>query len=265
MITFESKLTVQMPANEITATGVAMIMKLLREENLPLPYPWLWVWIVERGEYSGTFPKRYGRWLHKTHQIKASVKVLEQLGNLARQHMAEAATHVIDFTYQIDWDAGDFGDGGSCYWGGREGAREMIYQNNGFAIRFYGDRYGKGRAWVAEIAADVYVVWNGYGLGGNSTLTAAMVLAYHLQVQYTQITLTNNGTSYDVLYINGGIGYAVGRWADIQDIDSHDLQWDVIHTYHCAECGEPLDEDDVYYGDDDQPYCSWCHSRLFDK
>lgn len=81
------------------------------------------------------------------HNIKISAELKAELGNLLSQ--SSFSTLTFDFTQDFDWNAGDFGDEGSCFFNGRRHARNRIKSANGFAIRFYhpDSGHGIGRAW----------------------------------------------------------------------------------------------------------------------
>lgn len=161
--------------------------------------------------------------------------------------------------------AGDFGDGGSCYWGGRDDARAMLADNGAWAIRFY-DAADKGyaRAWVYQADADLLIVWNGYGKPfANPTLTIARIVAAHFNRSYKKIDLSNNGTDTGTLYINSGIGYAIADADELERTHDFDFEWDDPHAHACSNCGDYVHEDSVYYGADDQPYCESCYNQTF--
>ncbi len=52
---------------------------------------------------------------------KLPAQALQAIGNLAEEYSTEPKEYYWDVAKSIDWDAGDFGDDGSCFWGCREG------------------------------------------------------------------------------------------------------------------------------------------------
>lgn len=222
-----------------------------------LPAGWDWTWVVTgRGEYVGTFPKRVGKWLYKENSLKAPATFLQELGNIARRHTEDNITYTYEFVNRFDWQAGDFGDRGSCYWGGHSGAREVMENEGGLAIRFYNDGKGFGRAWIAPIDENLYIVFNGYGFTHYPTLTIARVLAAHVGGSYKKIGLLNHGSSAGLLYINSDNGFIVGSPDAIAEYSEYDLQWGEGIT--CENCGDELYEDDMYHGVDGERYCEHC-------
>jgi hypothetical protein len=228
-------------------------------DRLPaLPDDWQWRWLVTTGEYRGTFPKRVRQYYWKAHGLKCPDIFIEAIGNLARDHSTEAITYYFEFVDQIDWQAGDFGDHSSCYWGEFIGARYMV-ENNAWAVCFYDSLdIGFGRAWFAKISDDQYIVFNGFGFNGNATLVIVRMLAAWLNLSYKYIALKNHGSTGSALWIDGGIGYVIGKKADIASIDRFDLGWEEIWVKSCNGCGDEVDDDDAYFDPDGYPYCSHC-------
>lgn len=274
---FYTKFTVAFPEGEISAEGQHEISQYIAQQDMlsgewkrlnpnfqgsylpALPNDWLWVWLIQRGEYAGTMPKRVSSYYWKKHGVKCPEQFLAQLGNIARAHSDESRTYHFEFVSRINWEAGDFGDDGSCFWGGHAGAKVMIEENGGMAIRFYDDAGdGYARAWVVEIEVDFLIVFNGYGL---TTLQIARVLAQFMGLSYQLIHLTNHPGHE--LYINSGKGYAVGRSDFISTIEEWNLGWDDVHAQVCYDCERTLGEDDYYRGADDEIYCQDCFYDRF--
>lgn len=229
--------------------------------SLPLlPEDWKYTWIVTgKAPYVGTFPKRISKFYYKNFGIKCPTEFLTNIGNIARTHSSEQKTYSFDFTNEFDWESGDFGDGGSCYFGGRSGARQMISEADGLAVRFF-DSNGNGlaRAWILP-HGNIHVFFNGYGM---QLVTIVRVIATWAGLSYVKVTVTNRGRSNDTLWINGDSGYVMGETSIIEDIQDVDFDLDDIHVDICENCGDPIHEDDVYWGID-QAYCEYCYYQLF--
>lgn len=268
--------------NSISSSGIQAIQDYIRQQEMSsaewqvlnpdckvgvltvLPTDWRWQWLVtdKTAGFVGTFPKRVRAYYYKTFQIKCPESFVAEIGNLARQHTGNGEQYTFDMVSRFDWNAGDFGDRGSCYWGSNWSARDMLSENNGRAIRFF-DESGKGygRAWFVEIDINLYIVWNGYGMKGDSTLKIARIFSLYLKLEYKEISLTNNYGS--TLYINGERGFVVGNADAIESIDEYDFDWYDPEIERCYNCGEAIHHDDVYYGADDMPYCESCYDSLF--
>jgi len=237
---------------------------------------------------AGKFPKRVQKYLRRK-GIKAAPEIVSEIGNIASRHVAQQSTYHVDFTQTIDWRAGQFGDGGSCYWGTNAGARDMLAENGAYAIRFYDDdERGIGRAWLAPYG-NSWIMFNSYGL---DLFTVARVMSHAFGWTYQRIRLENQGTATGVLYINSGRGIAIGPGIDdVCDNDCVDLEWqetgercencgcDCTDDYDmspngerlccdcfseayssCGYCGEACCHEDIHNCDDDW-YCESCAER----
>jgi len=235
------------PKGTITATGVREIFRLIYDQNVlegewaklnpdceggrylhTLPPDWAWVWVVQKSDsYRGKFPKRGAQYYKKVHNLKAPDSFIEEIGNIARAHSEEISVYHFDFVDRFDWQDGDFGDDGSCFWGSNATARDMLHDNGAHAIRFF-NKKGRGiaRAWVVPLEKEgVYFLFNGYGFPGNPTLTIAQAFARFTELRYQSVVLTNNGSEDDTLWINGGSGYFIGKATRIQELFHYDFGW----------------------------------------
>lgn len=217
-----------------------------------------WFWNVQRGDYRGTFPKRVSKWYKLNHGLNCPDTFLEKIGNIARQHSLDAYTYTFDFVNDFEWESGDFGDSGSCYWNDHSEARELLENNGCLAIRFFEDNHGFARAWFFP-AGDFYVIFNGYGM---TTLEIAKIFATWQLLDYKKIHLYNNRESAGLIYINGsGSGYVVGEQAKIVNISKYDFE---IYTPHsCERCGRDMGENG-YTTPNDEEWCSDCFYDLYD-
>lgn len=284
MITFNQHITLTENWGVISEAGELLIRRLIEAQDMAsdewktlnptytvkylpaLPNTWEWVWLLERGEYRGKFAKRVAQYYFKTFGIKCPASFIERIGMIARENMQDTATYRFEFTKKITWDAGDFGDRGSCYWWYQGAPLELMMDNDAFAVCFYDADFkqGVGRAWMYEVETGVYVLWNGTGLQGYATLTAARVVASHLKLSYSSVELENNGFTGGMIYINSGRGYFIGKQDAIENWDSYDFEWDEPYTDTCFECGHGLDEDNRYWGADDNTYCERHFYDYFD-
>ncbi|MBN1430460.1 MAG: hypothetical protein JXB07_18970 [Anaerolineae bacterium] len=265
------------PDGQISLAGISIINSFIASQRLQdpdwlaldkksnrrylpvLPTAWEWVWVIERGELTGTFPRRVARYYHKMHAIRCPQTFLQELGNLARRHSSERVTYRFQFVDSFDWEAGDFGDSGSCYWGGRSGARLMLASNDALAVCFFDEQdRGIARAWFVPVD-EKYIVFNGYGFPGDPTLTIARTISSFLGLSYKQIGLANYGSTTGTLYINSGIGYVLGQPDQIASINFYDFGWEDEHADSCHHCGQMLYDDEVYYGPGDLTFCESCY------
>lgn len=243
---------------QISDAGVIAILKLVQENYPPMPSDWDWTWLTREGK----LPKRIASHYFKTHSIKLPAELVAQIGNIARGNLVPGESYSFDFTAAIDWEEGDFGDDGSCYWGDRSAARDMLMDNGAIAIRFWENDFGMGRAWLFD-TGDFWVLWNGYGFDGDATLTIALVFSKFMNLTYKRIYLANRHTTSGTLYINSARGYVIGTAQKIENITRYDFDWEDYHG--CYNCGRAINQDDEYYGADGEIYCERCYYDRFDS
>ncbi len=135
---FRKQHTIKIDADVVSSEGMALVCEWIRNKySLELPGDFSPNWMLNQKGLSGTFPTRIKVFLKKNHAVKMAEQDISAIGNLARRHTVKAKDFIFDFTDAFDWEDGDFGDGGSCYWGGRRGARTMLADHNSLAIRFF--------------------------------------------------------------------------------------------------------------------------------
>lgn len=241
--------TLETPAGGITERGMTELESYLINNGFGcLPSDFEPVWCTKRG----TLPKRVQNHLFKTYKTKLTVEQISAIGNIAKAHTSEGKSYIMDFTKRINWQDGDFGDGGSCFWGDKHEAKSML-EENAYAVRAfrfrtlgvtdlkYHNLRGYARAWLAPIGEQRFIVFNGYG---ETALTFARLLSMLWKRTYKKISLTNNGDDGGTLWINGQ-NYVIGTHEQIQAITHHDLGWDEPQRRRqCGMCEEYFDEDD---------------------
>jgi len=276
--------TIDIPGNGINQTGIDLIQIALLEwgydeipENEPLPPSkseyWKWDWKVPgKGEYVGSLPKRIGKLLYQMQGVKIPPHLLSKLGNIGSQYSGKHCKYWFDIVNTIDWEKTDFGQPDTCcFWSCHAGAKEMIVENGGGAIRFfdpgseiladeapaYTPDYGFARAWLAPWRG-CWIVFNGYGL---ETLTVARILATHMgHAYYRRIHLTNLGSASGELWVNGpGAGFLIGPQEQVLQWESVDLKWEVIECAgtQCGGCGEHFNVADMRMAAG-EAWCSDC-------
>jgi hypothetical protein len=236
MFQLYTRYTLELPEGTISSTGIDLIGEFMESQNLEegewkaknpnrssrylpdLPEAWDYTWLLQTGDFKGTFPKRVANYYRKEYSIKCPESFIRELGNLARQHSGEKSVYHFDFTDTIDWEDGDFGDSGSCYWGIYESNRHALQEGGGLAIRFFNeDGDGYARAWLVQYGS-VYIVFNGYGFYNNPTLQIARVFAAFLNANYQNVDF------YSDVYVNSDTAFVVGKVADFRDRYHYDLR-----------------------------------------
>lgn len=196
----------------------------------------------------GALVKRLKTYMYKKHSIKVSATILEKIGAIVADNSIATKEYALDITENFEWNAGDFGDHGSCFFGGRTGIRQDMEEDGRFkSLRFFQrdflqkrkgtDKFhplyaGIGRSWIwttnitakvkanLSIKSGVYVVFNGYG---PSTQWQASFLSAYLGLPMKQVMLTNHGETCGGLYVNNGLGYIIGPDAIITNVSELDF------------------------------------------
>lgn len=141
---------------------------------------------------SNTRPaKRVSKWLHDQHQIEIQGYALSQLGSLIEDKSEMTGSYYFDFTRDLIWKAGDFGDSGSCFMNSSVRYLLMLQESQTFAVRFYnkledGAFKGKARAWVYPLDDNRIAVWNAKGSYGSSTINTVLSKYFDLPIQPSQ-------------------------------------------------------------------------------
>lgn len=236
MINYGQRIDIKLPGGHVPECARDAIFDFLRDNSLPSVPGWFdWrLKVGGKGEYVGSFAKRYAKYAWQAHNCKVPADLLGKLGSLVGERASRATRYSIDFTRDFNWRAGDFGDGGSCYWGCRAAARTALAQAGAFAIRTWDESTGSGRAWIVR-EGDFFVVFNGYG---PETSQFALILAHHLGLSYRKVSLTNNGEDGGLIWINGATGYVVGAEDRINGMSQWDLSIDCEFDL-CAYCNSP--------------------------
>lgn len=252
--TFGDIQTVSLAAGLISPEGQKVINHFLRGLGIPhLPEWWEWrTRVAGKGEYVGSFPKRVAKYYYQTIAFKISSNDLGTLGQIMNEHTSRENSYRLDFTRNFDWEAGDFGDKGSCFWNCHEDAKDSILDGDGFAVRFYEEGEGIGRAWIIPLDG-YHVVFNGYGL---STSDVAFILAQHWGQSYRRINLDNCGATDGLVYINGGVGFIVGPESVIHG--KHFVTLQLEGGSQCCNCAGMLDEDDMCFVEGVGEMCEEC-------
>lgn len=256
-IRFGELYTITTKPTKVTLQGQRAIHQRLMDffykmdlQNRILPDDWSWAWMVQEGEFRGKLPKRIASFFKKKYDVRLSLYTVSFIGNTARQYCHITETYTFDFTKCLDWMSGDFGDSGSCFWGAREPAREVLMLNGIIAVRFY--RHGKGfaRAWIA-VLDEVAIVFNAYGL---PCPTIAYVLSTLFNAPHPKkICINVVGDPDELIYLNGDT-HAVGLGTP----DQVTLKFDVPYK-HCLVCDEFIHIEEYMHGED---MCTECYDAL---
>jgi hypothetical protein len=208
------------PRNEI-------LMDLV--DKTEIVHPLEWIKYKDECEFTGKLPKRIASYLKKKTNLALSADAQSKIGNLFNEYNLNRGVYQFDFTDRLNWQRGEFGDHGSCFWDDRRYALDII-ASNGYAVRFYknsnGELKGHARAWVAPHfpRQGEITVFNAYGF---TLEKVAVILAKYFDAKFTTIELYNFGDADATLYINGAMGAVISKEDDLSKIAGKmfDLEW----------------------------------------
>lgn len=272
----------------VPSRDVAAIIKLLLKENFLQPHEsvddlyvkfskqkwsyFSWNWETKQHSLSGTLPKRLSKLFYEVKGMKMPPEMLTQIGNLAARSLLRADNLVVDFTRQLDWGNGDFGDDGSCYWGDHWMCRGTIEYAGGGAMRYYRHEVledeiakrqvniysGLGRAWMVPDVPEKgsAAFFNVYGRLSTSAFASLAIKTFKhvFGIEYDVVTDINFSTNTDNMYINGDECCVVFPAHQREDIDAilYDENGVFVDWYNAEERAL---SDGIYCPNDDDD--SW--------
>ena len=250
-----------------------------------------WEWSTSYG----TFPKRLAKRVKHVFGVTLDKDLVSKLGKVARENVTmHLSNHILLISDQIDWEDGDYGDSGSCFWGDRSAARDIILEAGGGSLRIHSpSNYPVARCLWLPHGGSV-VLFNAYARRGRSINleTFATVLSKAKEAKhYRKIGISHNDDCDGTLYLNGGSGFIVDS-EPVNHIDYVNFEFDFetcrwcerfIHSYEgvyegphgntlceecydearceCESCGEEMWKDDAiaYHG---EYLCSDCMNDI---
>lgn len=161
----------------------------------------------------------------------------------------------------VDWQSGDFGDSGSCYWVGREDARPAILNAGGGSLRIWDADSGQGigRAWYMTHNEGL-ILWNAYG--PYDLMIIGSFLEKQFNCESSSVNLHNHGETHGIVWINGGDGIYLTSPDCSHHPSTIDLKIDIRTRVRCANCGALEYTYDMTTDNNDHPYCESCASSL---
>lgn len=248
-----------------------------RNRIAKFPDDWAWVNVVtdkksEAGKYgTGKFAKRWRSYVQKQQGLNLPEKFIQDLGQVAGRYSDQSTGTVLRFVDEFDWNAGDFGDPHSCFWGGREEARVMLKDQGAWAVQLFtpesidaGEPKGFARMWVVRNFPQngIWTMFNGYGygLGEPSLVISRLVASLIGDNRFREIKLGNHDSDSGTLYINSGNGFVIGT--PKHDLEKYyDFEWPERAYATCCHCGENLQEEDDPFYHRDRHYCESCRNE----
>jgi len=257
------KINIPLKESEIDPKGLEEIEKILNKSGIFLNFSYLIErispdWVVSKGEFTGTFPKRFAK-ICKQWKITLDNRILGDIGNIARKYTLNRE-YFIEFSKNLNWTPGEFGDKNSCFFGIYKYQRTKIKLLGGYAMKVYDESQSPlGRAWVLpyDEKEKNFLVFNSYNTRNYNLIFFARLLAIYLGGIYEMITgnipniYTNNKHFYFIT--TEGVEFS---WAEL---------WRYIESnlIICPTCGESHPILDLKtYLNDTKLYCPSCGTTL---
>lgn len=213
----------------------------------------------------GRLLKRFSKFYKSFTGNILSNEVMGILGDCL-QTVSENSTKefFVDIVDKFDWCDGEFGKGGSCWWGQYRMSLPVFQDNGGWCIRFYDiNNSGIGRTWLYPVENGI-LGFNSYGVERNkvSKILKSIFLESGIDLFYTNCSIYNRHND-NIPYINSGTGFVlcqVGYSAQ----ESYDLDMEIPDGMECCrECGEMFSFDDGGGVVNGYSYCDICLSENF--
>jgi len=226
-----------------------------------------WEFITRKGKVG----KRILAHCHDREYNKPSDAIISKISQTIREYEIRNTEFRVDITSYFDWEDGEFGKGGSCWWGQENygHSRDTLSDAGGFGLRFYDRRNnGTGRTWILpHIEHNRIYLFNHYGDSNLKTSALILKALFPELLQNFIATHSHHFENYESIpYINDNRGTILHlRDDELEDyielgIDvNYDGKYYNQNASRCAHCRDVLDEDNTY-GDG---YCKSCFNDLF--
>lgn len=183
----------------------------VNQVKIEFPDDWDWQWVNNEGRLS----KRLVKFIAETYAIPVKLVSKQRYVSDMCERMADyrfpEKIFYVQFVNHFDWNPGSFADRGSCFWGDRHYAKNMMKDAGFYAMRFWdlderdGEPKIKGsaRAWIAPDYPErgCFVAFNYYG---SQRDIRYRLVAEKFGMEWVCVdSVSNNGTTCDTLYLNG--------------------------------------------------------------
>ena len=185
---------------------------------------------------------------------------------------------MLSLTEEIFWHDGNFGKDGSCWWHGYRESREVFIDNGGLGLLWHDslDAYnGIGRCWILPVDEyfsnkgnkPILALFNQYGQDNSGIPirieeTARVINSLIPDTDNIPAALYNDDDD-EIPYINGNAAIMIKpKDLDLKHYDIH-VQMGNCHTVECTECGYDIEEDEIYYNNNNEPYCEECYNENY--
>lgn len=225
-----------------------------------LPDNWKWsrnhIPSDKRNPIRGFFTKRVEQYYRTYYGFKnLPPSFLEQIGVLVDRYVSLQSKFIIRLSANLDWEAGDYGDGTSCFWKSKKIAKDYLEYIGAFAIQTFdiaNELRGVGRCWCIPDFPEkgTYTLFNGYGYQDDSLRVISKVFSKLLDMEQKKVKLYNNGSATGDFWINSSTGSVVGSvesMLKIQEGSTVDFKFKLNSVGICAISGRHIFSGEKYF------------------
>jgi len=237
---------------------------------------------VMMNEYVSYATDHYG--ITSLHNDKKLLNIVRKYAftsvkNAIKRGNVKTYTFYVSLKHKADWEPGEFGDRGSCWWGSKSQGRNMLYRNNGYAIKLYdGDKNPIARLWAAPYDNNIaifnmYNKYNKFDGGGLLTLNnAAIIIGNALNYKFSILQYLLNKKKWNgKMHINRGYSFIIGEGHHKYANETIDLNWAITDFTRCGLCGKAVENENemteyyYHYNDEDTSLaCDRCAEKYLD-
>ena len=232
----------------ISQTGIIEIASLLAKEGILIPWTFAdWTTATENGR----FTKRLGKAIYEIGGIKVATELLAKAGEIAEANRDINGVSHWDITDDFAWTHGDYGDEGSCFWGGYSIARDIIQNQGGLAFRLYENGVGRARMFLMPIdpanKEDNWIAFNAYSqihsfsTGHGTNVLPGIVAALLDWTGKNELHRKRINVSFnppELFYLNGGVAFVLSKEEYARN--SVTIYLENPNQINCPSCGRPI-------------------------
>ena len=233
-ISFNKLLTHTLTAPLFTSETIRRVHTLSSTPSINLAHYHNFDWRAHNK--GGSFVKRWQKYVYKFYNKKLTPSQLTLIGNYVSNIAGPAKEYYFDFTRDLNWSSGDFGDEHSCFFALSCQSRR-IFMNSGkvFAVRFFKKKKtmfdetheyykglkGRARSWVYIHNDSSMLLFNAYG---HTAKLQASVLASAFGFSLKKVSTCNGNFEGMGFYLNHEGNYIIGKPEVIKEINDVSIE-----------------------------------------
>lgn len=214
---------------------------------------------------TGRLAKRIKKFIKRRWSVNPNERVCKAISDTISYHSPT------DFWYEVadhfDWDDGDFGDEGSCFWGCHQQAKEELLGLGCRTLLLFGEEdevgcgTGIGRCIIVPDAPELgcHILFNAYG---PCLETVGKAMARHLKTDWETITLYGEPgeRASNLIYVNNKQGLVLGKTSHRSYTISDEVY---IKCPHCEDNEDYMAESETRYDEETgEYYCQYHYDEL---